>query len=113
MTSLIVRSVAARSCSTAVTIIVRRASSDMWHLPSSGREEVRVHPAQESIVETMVRRASDHRVDAASRAQRGLVGIGPCLDIDAGVRAKAEEATAACACFDLSAMLRRVLVGCD
>src|SRR5690349_13113445 len=59
----------------------------------------------------MLRGASDHRIDAAPRAQRCLIGVGPRLDLATGVRAKAEEASATRACFDFGAMARRMLVG--
>src|SRR3954470_5917164 len=61
----------------------------------------------------MCRVAAEHRVDAARRAQRGLLTIGPDLDRGRREAAEAEEASALTARLDLCAVLRRVLVCVD
>src|SRR4029077_5431211 len=93
----------------------RRAGAASYEvaLASLRRKEVLGHAAQERVIEPMVGRVAEHRIDAAARAQRGLLGVDPHLDLGVGERAEAEEAGAARARLDLRAVARRVLVGRD
>src|SRR5690348_13101399 len=81
-----------------------------YGLSLPGREEVLVHAAQKGVVDAVLRRAADHRVNAASRTQRRLVGVDPGLDVRAGERTKTKETTAARAGLDLGTVTGRVLV---
>lgn len=65
---------------------------------------MRVHLTQEPGIETMLRSISDHGVDAARRAQRGLVRVDPCLDVRVRERVEAEVTAASSAGLDLCAM---------
>ena len=85
-------------------------ADDEYELSLPGREEVLVHAAQKRIVDAVLRRAADHRVNAASRTQRRLVGVDPGLDVRARERTKTKETTAARAGLDLGTVPRRVFV---
>ena len=71
---------------------------------------MRVHAAQECIVESVIGRIADHRVDAAARAQRSLFRVDPHLDLRIRKAPKAEETRTTRARLDLCAVAGRVFV---
>jgi hypothetical protein len=69
--------------------------------------------AQEPALDRMAGRATDHRIDAALRAQGGLRAVDPGLDVRRGERLEAEEAAADRAVRQLVPMLRGMGVSFD
>src|SRR5690349_6015585 len=72
-----------------------------------------MHAAQELVVDRVTRRRSEDRVEAAPRAQRGLVAVDPLRDLARGELPEAEEAPAVLAREQLGAVTRGVGAGFD